>query len=198
MDYTHRTIAEFLAARYLVRQLSSGFSLGRLLALLGIEERPPTALRGLFAWLVTLVADPTPLMDYDPVGVLLYGDVSNWSSANRLRLVHALASHSKQDPWFLSRRHLPDTAKALADSALTGQYQHLLTSSESSLSLRLFVLSLQKGGRILPGFTAILKALVRDVKAHYALRVLAMEVLHEGDDASRHALLAAYSHLGNL
>lgn len=197
VDYTHRTIAEFLAARYLVRQLSSGFSLGRLLALLGIEERPPTALRGLFAWLVTLVADPTPLMDYDPVGVLLYGDVSNWSSANRLRLVHALASHSKQDPWFLSRRHLPDTAKALADSALTGQYQHLLTSSESSLSLRLFVLSLQKRGRILPGFTAILKALVRDVKAHYALRVLAMEVLHEGDDASRHALLAAYSHLGS-
>ncbi|MFA4227913.1 hypothetical protein P2C08_17055 [Xanthomonas perforans] len=197
VDYTHRTIAEFLAARYLIRQLSSGISLGRLLALLGIEERPPTALRGLFAWLVTLIADPTPLMDYDPVGVLLYGDVSNWSSANRLRLVDALASHSKQDPWFLSRRHLPDTAKALADPALAQQYQYLFTSSESSLSLRLFVLSLQKGCRILPGFTVILKALVGDVNAHYALRVVATEVLHEGDDASRQALLTAYSQLGS-
>ncbi|MRH02668.1 hypothetical protein GIY21_20410 [Xanthomonas sontii] len=196
VDYTHRTIAEFLAARYLVRQLSSGFPLRRLFVLLGIQERPPTALRGLFAWLATLSTDPAPLMDYDPVGVLLYGDVSNWSSASRLRLVHVLARHSKQDPWFLSSRHLPDNARALADPALTEEYQRLLTSSESTFSLRLFVILLQKSGRILPGFVEIFKGLVEDSKAYYALRLTALEALHEGDGASQYALLAAYAYLG--
>jgi len=47
----HRTIAEFLAAEDLSERIMNGFPIDRVMALLcGIDGRPVSSLRGLFAW----------------------------------------------------------------------------------------------------------------------------------------------------
>ena len=57
VTYSHRTIAEYIAARWLAKKIKSGFSLRRLLGLLGIDNQPMPELRGLYSWLAQSLSD---------------------------------------------------------------------------------------------------------------------------------------------
>ncbi len=75
VDYNHRTVAEFLAARWLANRVRAGFSLRRLRALLGVAGHPASELRGLHAWLPVMLPERADeLIKADPYGVLTYGD----------------------------------------------------------------------------------------------------------------------------
>jgi len=52
-EFIHRTIAEFLAAEDLSQRIQNGLPIDRVMALIfGIDGRPVSSLRGLFAWLM--------------------------------------------------------------------------------------------------------------------------------------------------
>jgi hypothetical protein len=103
VDYVHRTIAEYLAARSLAAKARDGLPLGRIRALLGIDGNPASELRGLHAWLAVLLQDQAHvLIEADPFGVLSYGDAASLSKSNREHLMRALAQLSASDPWFRS------------------------------------------------------------------------------------------------
>ncbi len=89
----HRHIAEFLGARYLT-QLSEDDKLpiGRVLAMItGGDGVAVTVLRGLSAWLAAHCPDAREqLIDSDPVGVGLYGDLQGFSVADKHKLLLAL------------------------------------------------------------------------------------------------------------
>ena len=93
----HRHIAEFLGARYLARLIGEGLPVdrlpvGRALALItGGDGMVVTVLRGLSAWLAAQCpAARDRLIDSDPVGVGLYGDLRGFSADSKRRLLRSL------------------------------------------------------------------------------------------------------------
>ena len=97
----HRVVAEYLAAKWLARCVSSGQSARRVVALLRQGGSVPTSLRAVNAWLagfspelgMTCVSD-------DPYGVLRYGDVDGLPLPTARALLRALAALSHEDPFF--------------------------------------------------------------------------------------------------
>ena len=82
----HRQVAEFLAGRYLAKLIEDGLPARRVVALLTSpsDERVVTSLRGLSAWLAAHSRQARPsLIDADPVGVGLYGDLGDLSTKRR-------------------------------------------------------------------------------------------------------------------
>ena len=95
----HRSIAEFLGARYLAELLETqGLSLGRVIALLAGEDGGIVPdLRGLAAWLaVHCRSARAELVDRDPLGVVLYGDVQGFAVDDKRRVLAALRSEAER------------------------------------------------------------------------------------------------------
>lgn len=92
LEPVHRHLAEFLAARYLAQRVSNGLPAARLIALITAGDGGVvTAHRGLSAWLAAhSMAARANLIDRDPVGVGLYGDIADFSTAHKKSLFEAL------------------------------------------------------------------------------------------------------------
>ncbi len=90
----HASLAAFLAARYLAKLINGPVPRGRILALLaGHDGVPPTHLRGLVAWLATMSQSTRrELIARDPVAVLFYGDIHEFSGPEKSALLHALGN----------------------------------------------------------------------------------------------------------
>lgn len=113
IEPAHRRFAEFLAARYLARRVDDGFPRLRLLALLtGSDGAPPSLLRGLAAWLATLSLPlRARLVAADPYAVAQYGDLEEFSLAERRALLDELRRRAEHSP--------VDIYSGLADRLLT-------------------------------------------------------------------------------
>lgn len=94
----HRSVAEYLAAKYLATKLKQGLSLRRCFALItGFDGGPVAALRGLYAWLGTLsVEAKTKAIETDVLGLVQYGDVSGYSVSDKLKVIEALKLHASK------------------------------------------------------------------------------------------------------
>lgn len=91
----HRQVAEFLAGRYLAKLIDDGLPARRVVALLTSpsDERVVTSLRGLSAWLAAHSHQARPsLIDADPVGVGLYGDLGDLSTDEKKQLLESLST----------------------------------------------------------------------------------------------------------
>lgn len=92
----HRTIAEYLAARYLTKRVNAGLLPTRICALMLTEHMGQSYLisnlRGLAGWLASL-CDPmrAAILNADPIAVLEYGDLHLLTSAAKETLINALA-----------------------------------------------------------------------------------------------------------
>lgn len=98
----HRWVAEFLAGRYLARLVDRDrLPVGRVLSLMvsPVGRQVPVQLRGLSAWLsVHSATERGSLIDIDPVGVGLYGDLSAFSRKDKVRLLRSLSRHASDGP----------------------------------------------------------------------------------------------------
>ena len=111
--YVHRTIAEYLGARWLGKRVAEGLPLSRIQALLGVDCHPSPSLRGLHAWLPIFVPlQATALISRDPVGVLTYGDAAALPPSQKTDLIKALADSAAENSWFLT--------ESLSDYGLAG------------------------------------------------------------------------------
>lgn len=91
-SYVHRSVAEYLAAYFIAGKIKDGLLVNRVLALtIGVDGGIVAALRGLMAWLAVL-SEPArdPLIEIDPLGVVVYGDVQLFSTQTKSRLLRAL------------------------------------------------------------------------------------------------------------
>jgi len=99
----HRQIAEFLAGRYVARRIDDGLPARRAVALMtgSIDGRVVTVLRGVSGWLAAHSPEARPLLiDADPVGVAIYGDVQSVGMDHKKRLRRALGSVRPYEPIF--------------------------------------------------------------------------------------------------
>ena len=177
-DYAHRTIAEYLAARWLAKRVGEGLSVTRLLSLVGLNWKPASELRGLYAWLPVLLPEAASfLIDGDPFGALAYGDPASLKSSDRKHLLGALAKLAEKDPWF-RKGHWRDTvAWGLSGPDLVPQFGVILKDDGAGFSLRSLVLDAISLGAPLPGLSATLELLALNKKRPVSERESAATVL---------------------
>ena len=92
----HRQLTEFLGARFLHTRIESGVPASRVLALMtGEDGVVVTELRGLSAWLAAFDRPSRlSLIETDPVGIALYGDVGVFGGDQLEALLNAFAEQA--------------------------------------------------------------------------------------------------------
>ncbi len=163
----HRTIAEFLGARVVSEKIEAGLPIRRVLALVsGSDGGVVDPLRGFHAWLATCCkSERRLLIDRDPLGIVLYGDLKSFTTQEKGLVLEALNREAQRFAWF-RRGHWEDHPfGALGTPDMADVFRNLLASSDRSVahqSLLGCVLDAIKFGDPMPDLLPHLLAIVRD------------------------------------
>lgn len=139
---THRSVAEYLAAHWLARQIdNAGLPLGRVLnLLLGRDGRTVAGLRGLYAWLALHSQKArSRLMEADPLTVVIYGDVKPMSASNKRSLLSGLRREAERYYGFRWGVRTIHPFGALADPELRDDFLTVLQAPDRDEASQTFV-----------------------------------------------------------
>lgn len=195
----HRSIAEFLGARYLAALIDQhGLPLGRVVALMAGEDGGIVPdLRGLAAWLaVHCRSARTELVGRDPLGVVLYGDVRDFLADDKRRVLVALKAEAERYANFRFEDWTAAPFGALATPDMVPVFLELLASpsrAEADIALLDCALDALRYGPSLDKLAGsdatrmelLLDAKVRDASYPSHIRHTAMKILLR--DLSRNA-----------
>ena len=194
----HRHIAEFLAGRYLSALIEGHLSARRVLALLvGDDGRTVSGLRGLAAWLAAHSKKARDdVVERDPLGTVLYGDVKTFSVDGKRRLLHLLEQDAERDPRVLYAMHDLDSRwEGLATPDMEHGFREILTAtggSQGRQTVAFAVLRSLERGAAIPRLIPRLLDFVRDSKCWPSVREAALEAYIQqninGGDAADHEL----------
>lgn len=179
----HRSVAEYLAARYLADKVDrQHLPLGRVLALMcGHDGGVVPQLRGLHAWLaVHCHTARHALIDNDPLGVILYGDVRNFSTQDKHRILQALSLEAKGYAGFRFQDWTSHPFGALATPDMQTDFRAILISPERDEAHQCLldcVLDALEHGQQFPDLAGDLENVVRDSTYWSGVRRTALRVL---------------------
>ena len=130
----HRTVAEYLGATALAHRISDGLPIGRVLALIqGFDGGIVEPLRGLHAWLAAhCPSERSTLIDRDPLGVVLYGDVRRFESREKRQILEALGREAQRFAWFRNGDWAASPFGALGTADMIPTFSALLQASDRS------------------------------------------------------------------
>lgn len=160
----HRKIAEYMAARYLASRVREGLSLRRVVALMtGIDGGTAADLRGVYAWLVTMLSGMADhVLVHDPYGALIYGDLKAWTPHAKKCALLALESLSTKDPWFRGSDWSRAELGGLSDPALLPEITRILANDKCDSHLVSTILDAVAAGPIFPELGDLLLKFIRD------------------------------------
>ena len=172
----HRHIAEYLAARHLAALIADGLPPKRVISLItGVDGVVVTELRGLSAWLAALSPGARrSLINGDPIGVCLYGDIHDFTPSEKRELLTSLKKRTTS--LYVS---LPsDAAKSLTSPDMAPAILEVLedaTSTEEHKEITFFLLDALSKGLPSQEFSEALFSIVLDSERgpgiqQYALR----------------------------
>ncbi len=176
----HRTIAEFLAAGVIAARIKGGLPIERVLALMsGADGGIVDPLRGLHAWLATRCEPERPaLIDRDPLGVVLYGDLKLFTPENKKQVLHALDREAQRFAWFRKGHWEAHPFGALGTSDMEPTFHDLLPKPDRSMahqSLLGCVLDAIEHGEPMPRLAPDLMAIIRDPSFGADTRLAALD-----------------------
>jgi hypothetical protein len=187
----HRSIAEYLAARFLARRMTNGdLPIGRVLSLMTAADGGTVAgLRGLHAWLaVHHRLSRRRLIEIDPLGCVLYGDVKLFSVEEKDFLLTALHRLARQYAGFRWQDWSRKPFGALAAPNMISHMKSILTSPSRQEGDQAFldcVLDAIRYGDPLPELKDELKAVAMDATRSSAIRGHALNAyIHVSDSDS--------------
>ncbi|MFZ3017196.1 MAG: hypothetical protein WA056_01915 [Gallionella sp.] len=138
-------------------------------------------LRGLAAWLsVHSHSGRRTLIERDPLGVVLYGDVRKFSVADKQLVLTALKNEAQRYPWFRSEDWSDSPFGALGTKDMEQTFRDVLASStreETDQSLLDCVLDALRHGDRLSVLASPLEAIVRDNSYWPRVRANAIQAL---------------------
>ncbi len=175
----HRTIAEFLAARTLRDRLATGLPLARVLRLItGFDGGTLSDLRGLYAWLTTLVPQHAPyLASKDPVALIFYGDPEVLPPDAKRVVLSSIEELADRDPWFFYEGGSAEPFGGLADPTLIPDFRAALLEPNRHNYLRLSVTAALAYGRPLPELKDDLQRVVYSQDFAEGIRELGLKAL---------------------
>lgn len=177
----HRHIAEFLGARYLAKLIDSGLPTQRVLALItGPDGGVVTEMRGLSAWLAAQCPDArTALIECDPIGVGLYGDLHQFSHDEKRALLNALNRAGGRLGLELGSRYRTAAFGPLVTPDMEPVLREILTDSardKQHQMLAVFVLRVVETGTPLPDLSELLLDIVYDDARTSSVKALSLDV----------------------
>ena len=167
----HRTVAEYLAAQAVAqavaRRVAGGLPISRVLALMGgFDGGIVEPLRGLHAWLaVHCPQERAVLIDRDPLGVVLYGDVRHFETREKHQILAALAREAQRFAGFRRGDWAAHPFGALGTSDMVPLFKDLLGSADRSPAHQALVdciLDAIRYGDLLPELMPALELVLRD------------------------------------
>lgn len=181
----HRSVAEYLGARYLAELVENrGLPFGRVLALMTGEDGGMVPdLRGLAAWLSVHCHTDTGrpiLIERDPLGVVLYGDVRNFPVADKQLVLAALKNAAQHYPWFRSEDWSSPPFGALGTVDMVPTFREIFASpsrEEADQVLLDCVLDAIRYGESTPTLADPLETIARDVSYWPVIRKNAVQAL---------------------
>ena len=190
----HRHTAEYLAGRYIAELIERGLPPLRVLALMcGPDGKVVSELRGLSAWL----AAHSPIarqhvIERDPIGVALYGDIQAISPDEREVLFQVLVSEPRQlEPTY---KTAPAFA-SLATPAMLDVFKQMLSSPPADADGPLaadFTLRLLRHAPPLPDVAPTFLEIARDGTQWPRVRDAALDAfIHYGESENRDPGLVA-------
>ena len=189
----HRHIAEFLGARHLAQITGPWLSARRVIALIAGEDGTVvTEMRGLSAWLAAHCKDArADLIERDPIGVRLYGDIREFSTDEKRVLLKSLNSEISQ----LGSVEMAAAFGALATPDMEHELREILTDSSQENEHQMFigfVLRFLKEDAPMPGLSELLLGIVRDDTWWQGVNTLALEAfIHCQDSENKTSELKA-------
>lgn len=160
----HRKIAEYMAARYLASCVRKGLPISRIMALItGFDGGTAPDLRGVYAWLVTLMSGMADLiLIHDPYGAIIYGDAHSWTPNTKKRALLALEILAKKDPWFRGSDWSGEALGGLSDPTLIKEFARIIAEDECKSHLVSSILDAIACGPKLIGIGETLLAFIRN------------------------------------
>ena len=193
-SYVHRSVAEYLAAHFIAGKIKDGLLVNRVLALTtGVDGGIVTALRGLMAWLAVL-SEPARdrLIEIDPLGLVVFGDVQLFSPASKIILLSALKDEAAKIGY--SRHEWGDrsfaaiTTKDMAPHLL--KLLHNPSREQPEQSLLDCVLDGLCHGEVIEELKPALFATIRDSSYWEGIRVRALQAFMHQYPQDASSLLA--------
>ena len=160
----HRHIAEFLGGRYLAGVIQDGLPARRVISLMAGEDGVVvTELRGMSAWLAAHSRDArADLIERDPIGVGLYGDIGEFSNEEKRALLESLNREGgRLGPLWQSAAAFG----ALATPEMEPVLREVLEDEDRGDDHQMFtdfILRVLQAGAALPSFAEIMMRIVRD------------------------------------
>lgn len=179
----HRSVAEYLGARYIAKVVkNNGLSIGRVVALMtGGDGGVVTDLRGLSAWLsVHCPTGRTLLIERDPLGVVLYGDVKHFPPDDKKLILDAMYSEARRYPWFRSDDWSALPFGALGTIDMEHAFRQMLASpsrEDADQALLDCVLDAIRHGEPMPMLVESLGRVARDATYLPEIRANALKAL---------------------
>lgn len=97
----HRSIAEYLGAKWLAKVMSNPIVRRHILSYLVVDNGVIASLRGIFAWLPTFNPNLSEtVIKTDPYGLIEYGDTNYFSDIDSILLFDSLKNLTIENPWF--------------------------------------------------------------------------------------------------
>jgi len=165
---SHRTIAEFLAARWLAQRIDQkGLPVTRVLQLLGDPGgRTIAGLRGLFAWLaLSSFRLRERLIRADPVTVVVYGDASPLPPEAKRQILAGLREEASRHTAFCHQGSPTQALGALADPQLAEDFLAALTAPDRDASTQAFadcVLEILAEGPAIPQLAEVVEQVISE------------------------------------
>ena len=193
----HRQVAEFLAARYLAALIDEGLPVRRVLALMtGGDGGVVSELRGLSAWLaVHSKASRAEIVERDPLGTILYGDVRGFSPDDKCRVLDILERETERNPLFPGAIGLDPRLGGLVAADMEEVFRdHLCDPRRDGAGQQFTAILLESliQGQPIPAITGPLMEIARDDSRWLRIRHLALDafIRHRGRDAGTDELKA--------
>lgn len=179
----HRIVAEYCAARYLVRRAedkADNLMLSRVLSVVAPSNVVRDELRGLLGWMASLGNPQTQeaCIRIDPYAVLANGDPSQLSSSSKRFLLKALQELSEVDPYFRrSDAWRRFSVAGLLTPEIADDVRTALSGSGTSSDLRNLLLELLDGSPIASQLADTLRDIVLDTSMDVYTRIRAQRIL---------------------
>ena len=184
----HRTVAEFLGARWLAKEIENKGNPNRvarrLLSLISAEGGVPASLRGLHAWLIKFSPERLgpKVIAQDPYGILRYGDGDHLSASQASQIIQGLRQLALFNPYFRYSRWETFSTKGLAHPGLIDEIRAILSDTDEPRQLRSMLLNAIKGEGIAANLTPDLKEIMLDTTRELVERQQACSVLVQIED----------------
>lgn len=178
----HRQISEFLAGKYLANLVNRGLPTGRILALItGFDGKVVSELRGLSAGMASHSnSSRLEVIERDPLGTVIYGDVLEFSTSEKVQLLNCLEDEAELASSFFPSSGIKASLANLATPDMEEHVLHRLTScigdGASQPYLNVLLWSLENAP-LSSKFLSQLVEVVRDERGSTAARLAAIDVL---------------------